>query len=256
MRCPYNVHASYASPPDHVETQRPRPSFIARLTEDTKHQMHTTRLRRGLRHAAHISGAAIACASVSTSARAQSAAPRDSLVVTHHQVVVGGRTLKYTATAGLLPIMNNDAGEPHGRMFFVAYTLDRSSQPARASAHLSLERRPGLQLVTGAPARVRPEAPRRRPRRIRRGRFSPAPGVKDNQETWLDESDLVFVDPVGTGLQPADQAGIRIRVLQCRRVTSSWFQEHIRVYLYAIQRLRRPALSGRRELRSQSGDGR
>src|SRR5437764_15072306 len=44
-------------------------------------------------------------------------------VVTHHQESVGGTTMKYTATAGRLPIKRSD-GKIEAEMFFVAYTLD------------------------------------------------------------------------------------------------------------------------------------
>ena len=44
-------------------------------------------------------------------------------VVTHHQVTVDGKLLKYTATAGRLPIKRGD-GKIEAEMFFVAYTRD------------------------------------------------------------------------------------------------------------------------------------
>src|SRR5438477_10853377 len=72
---------------------------------------------------------ALAIALFASPGRTQGAPPRatavrDTLVKTHHQIVVGRRVLKYTALAGTLPIIDNDAGEVHARMFFVAYTLD------------------------------------------------------------------------------------------------------------------------------------
>ena len=44
-------------------------------------------------------------------------------VVTHHQITVDGKLLKYTATAGRLPIKRGD-GKIEAEMFYVAYTLD------------------------------------------------------------------------------------------------------------------------------------
>src|SRR5215469_7052151 len=44
-------------------------------------------------------------------------------VVTHHQISVDGKALKYTATAGRLPIKRAD-GKIEAEMFYVAYTLD------------------------------------------------------------------------------------------------------------------------------------
>src|SRR5712692_780970 len=46
-------------------------------------------------------------------------------VITHHEIRVGGKTLKYTATVGMMPIKNRD-GETEARIFFMAYTLDDS----------------------------------------------------------------------------------------------------------------------------------
>ena len=44
-------------------------------------------------------------------------------VVTHHQVTLDGKVLKYTATTGRLPLKRGD-GKIEAEMFFVAYTLD------------------------------------------------------------------------------------------------------------------------------------
>src|SRR5262249_44257660 len=57
---------------------------------------------------------------------AQAPTPPDSIVTTHSQVIVGGKTLRYTARAGLLPLLDNDTGELMARLFFVSYTLDRA----------------------------------------------------------------------------------------------------------------------------------
>ena len=47
----------------------------------------------------------------------------DAPVVTHHEVRVNGRALKYTATTGYLPI-KSASGDVEARLFFMAYTLD------------------------------------------------------------------------------------------------------------------------------------
>ena len=160
--------------------------------------MHTARLRRRLWHAAYVACAMVACLLMPPRAGAQGSASPDSVVVTRHQIVVGGRTLKYTATAGLMAIANNDAGDVHGRMFFVAYTVDR--QPGSPPRPLTFlwNGGPGssssqVHLLGFGPRRLKtadtyPTQP-----------FLTGADLVDNQETWLDESDLVFVDPVGTG---------------------------------------------------------
>lgn len=51
-------------------------------------------------------------------------------VVTHHQITVDGKLLKYTATAGRLPIKRAD-GKIEAEMFFVGYTLDGQDMARR-----------------------------------------------------------------------------------------------------------------------------
>ena len=86
----------------------------------------------------------------------------DRIVTTNHQVAVDGKPLRYTARAGHLPIRDNETGEVHGRMFFIAYTTPRRAGRAATPADLSVERRAGLELVARAPARLRPATHRAR----------------------------------------------------------------------------------------------
>src|SRR5262245_10829290 len=75
---------------------------------------------------------ALATAWVVTPAARQDLAQTPVIVTTRHQVTVGSSVLRYTARAGTIPIRDNDTGEPHANMFFVAYTLDRvPGAPAR-----------------------------------------------------------------------------------------------------------------------------
>src|ERR1041385_734995 len=53
-----------------------------------------------------------------------SPAPEEPPVITRHEIHVGGATIKYTATAGMMPIKNRD-GEVEARMFFTSYVVDR-----------------------------------------------------------------------------------------------------------------------------------
>ena len=61
----------------------------------------------------------------------RAAAEIDGIVTTHHEVTVGGRVLRYTAKAGLIPIRDNETGDAHGHVFFVSYTLERASGGGR-----------------------------------------------------------------------------------------------------------------------------
>ena len=119
-------------------------------------------------------------------------------VITHHQIHVGGRVLSYTATAGTLPIRGGDNDEVEGNIFFIAYTLDDPA-PKRPLT-FSFNGGPGsasvwLHLGAIGPKRVKMNAD---------GSMPPPPfELIDNQQTWLDQTDLVFIDPVGTGYSRA-----------------------------------------------------
>ncbi len=115
-------------------------------------------------------------------------------VTTKHQLSLGGQTLRYTARAGLLPIRVNETGEPHGQVFYVAYTLDGAPSARRPLTFL-WNGGPGsnsvlLHFVGFGPKRLADS----------RGAAGCVEcDVQDNEATWLEHSDLVFVDPVGTG---------------------------------------------------------
>src|SRR5262245_17084373 len=53
--------------------------------------------------------------------------PQNRIVVTEHQVSVGGRLLRYAAHVGHLPILDHETGDVHAHMFFTAYTLQRGA---------------------------------------------------------------------------------------------------------------------------------
>src|SRR5215470_14992488 len=63
-------------------------------------------------------------------------------VVTHHEIHVGGKTLRYTATAGMMPLKNTDTGEVEAHIFYIAYTLD-GQQPDRRPLTFSFNGGPG-----------------------------------------------------------------------------------------------------------------
>ncbi len=117
-------------------------------------------------------------------------------VVTKHTVQVAGRTLAYAVTAGFLPL-KSESGEVEARVFFMAYTLDRGGTPvSKRPLTFSFNGGPGaasvwLHLGALGPKRVK----------MKDDGMMPAPpfGLVDNEETWLGDTDLVFIDPVGTG---------------------------------------------------------
>lgn len=120
--------------------------------------------------------------------------PEEKSVVTHHSMHIGGQTLNYAATAATY-IIKDDAGNPKATFFFVAYTKDDVPD---------ITRRPISFLYNGGPGSaslfVHMGMGPRRVVLTPDGHGMPAPySVADDEDTFLDASDLVFVDAVGTG---------------------------------------------------------
>jgi carboxypeptidase C (cathepsin A) len=63
-------------------------------------------------------------------------------VVTHHEIRVNGKALKYTATAAMMPI-RDAKGDVEAHMFFMAYTLDGVSDTGRRPLMFSFNGGPG-----------------------------------------------------------------------------------------------------------------
>ena len=120
------------------------------------------------------------------------------IVATRGEVTADGKVLRYTAHAGHIGIRDNEAGDVHGNMFFVAYTLDRAPGARPRPLTFVWNGGPGsnsglVHLLGFGPKRIT-AATGSMPR------FSPwGTALVDNQDTWLAHSDLVFVDPIGTG---------------------------------------------------------
>src|SRR5919202_242120 len=113
---------------------------------------------------------------------------------TPHTVRVEGREIKYTATAGTLPI-RLDNGQVVARMFFVAYTKDGEDVKTRPVSFL-YNGGPGaatiwLHIGSFAPKHVQMEDEGLHP--------EPPYKLEDNENSLIDVSDLVFVDAIDTG---------------------------------------------------------
>ncbi len=116
-------------------------------------------------------------------------------VVTHHEVQVDGRTLAYTVATGLMPI-RHDSGQKEAEIFFMAYTLTGVDSPAERPVMFSFNGGPGSSSVWLHMGAVGP----RRVKMLDDGSLPPPPyRMEDNSLTWLEHTDLVFIDPVGTG---------------------------------------------------------
>jgi carboxypeptidase C (cathepsin A) len=118
------------------------------------------------------------------------------------QIQLDGKTLKYTVTVGSLPVRDKD-GKEAGAVVYTAYTVDGENRPVT----FAFNGGPGASSVYlnfGAIG----------PRHMNAGNEGDSPSdpptLTDNPGTWLDFTDLVFIDPIGTGFSratvPDDQA--------------------------------------------------
>ncbi len=123
----------------------------------------------------------------------------DAPIVTHHEIKVGGKTLKYTVTTGKLPL-NNRAGEPEAHVFSMAYTLDDAGPASKRPLMFSFNGGPGSSSVW---LHLGALGPKRVPMPDDASYPKPPYALTVNEATWLDKTDLVFIDPVGTGFSRA-----------------------------------------------------
>lgn len=119
-------------------------------------------------------------------------------ILTKHSVNVGSKTLNYTVTTGFMPLKNAVSGDVEARIFYMAYTLD--NPPAKRPLMFSFNGGPGSASVWLHLGALGP----RRIKMLDDGMLPPPPyEMEDNAQTWLTETDLVFIDPVGTGYSRA-----------------------------------------------------
>jgi carboxypeptidase C (cathepsin A) len=151
-------------------------------------------------------------------------------VVTQHEVIIEGTRVKYTATAGYMTLPDYE-GKPKANIFYIAYTRDADAPPAAPAPEA-----PPAGEAPGAPATETTPAPAAQspapidpatrpitfafnggpgsssvwlhmgalgPKRVcmeSEGWAPPPPyATVDNEHSWLDVTDLVFIDPVSTG---------------------------------------------------------
>jgi carboxypeptidase C (cathepsin A) len=118
--------------------------------------------------------------------------PPDS--TTRQTLELPGRTLAFSATAGSIRLFD-DKGEPQADIAYTAYQLDGADRSSRPVTFV-FNGGPGaasawLQFGNNGPWRLAINADQVTP--------SASPDPQPNAETWLDFTDLVYIDPVGTG---------------------------------------------------------
>jgi len=160
--------------------------------------------------------------------------PEPEPVVTRHELRLGNRVLNYTATAGRLPLTNEQTGQVEAHVFFVAYT--RNDAAADRPLMFSFNGGPGAASVWMHLGLIGPKRVKLNPD----GSYPPPPfTLIDNEFTFLDFTDLVFIDPVGTGYSRAVTQELGRKFWSVDGDIQS-VAEFIRLYLTRYQRWRSP----------------
>jgi len=136
----------------------------------------------------------------------KSEVPEEVISETKHSVLINGKEIKYTATAGTLLLKEEvreeegDVEKPKATIFFIAYTMDDVEDLSKRPLTFSFNGGPGsssvwLHLGLLGPRRVFLDD---------EGHAPPPPyRLVDNEYSLLDNTDLVFIDPVSTGYSRA-----------------------------------------------------
>jgi carboxypeptidase C (cathepsin A) len=121
--------------------------------------------------------------------------PEEKSSVTRHTLSLDGKSWPYTATAGNLLLKDED-GTVKASVFYIAYTLDGVKDPGTRPVTFSFNGGPGSASLWVHMGAFGPKIVER----TDEGMALPPPGrLVDNPYTLLDQTDLVFIDPVSTG---------------------------------------------------------
>jgi carboxypeptidase C (cathepsin A) len=120
-------------------------------------------------------------------------------VFTTNTVTIAGQRVKYVAETGMLPILKPD-GTTSASVFYIAYTRLGETNTSARPVTFCFNGGPGsssvwLHLGALGPRRVKMNPDGTLPK--------PPFGLVDNDYSILDNSDLVFIDPVATGFSRA-----------------------------------------------------
>ncbi len=128
---------------------------------------------------------------------------QDQLSTTQHSVTIGQQEIHYTVTAGTIVLKEeqekdskSDGEKAKASVFFVAYTLDNVGDTAKRPITFSFNGGPGsssvwLHLGVLGPRRVETDQ--------QGNLLQPPYQLVENQYSVLDQTDLVFIDPISTG---------------------------------------------------------
>ncbi len=141
-----------------------------------------------------------------TPAESPKPTPKDNLVITQHSVTINGQEIRYSVTTGTMVLKEEaekkgdkegefEGEKPKAEVFFIAYTKDDISDKSKRPITFSFNGGPGsssvwLHLGLLGPKRVNMNDTENTP---------PPYTLVDNEHSLLDQTDLVFIDPISTG---------------------------------------------------------
>ena len=157
------------------------------------------------------------------------------LSVTNHSLNLNGEVIKYTATAGYLPLQS-EAGKTIANVYFTAYTKDEIEDVSKRPITFAFNGGPGsasVWLHMGAFG----------PKKVAMTEEGLAPiqpyELIDNENTLLDITDILFIDPVNTGYSRAAAGENPTQFFGYQNDIES-VGEFIRVYMTQFERWSSP----------------
>jgi carboxypeptidase C (cathepsin A) len=160
--------------------------------------------------------------------------PAEKTSKTSHSIQLNGKPLAYTATAGTLVLKKDE--KPWASMFYAAYTRDGVPDIAKRPITFAFNGGPGsssvwLHMGALGPKRVEMGPDGQQPK--------PPYRLVDNEDTALEFTDLVFIDPVTTGFSRA-APGEQDKQFHGFDGDLESVAEFIRLYLTRYERWRSP----------------
>ena len=126
--------------------------------------------------------------------------PEEKTSQSRHSVTIDGKHLDYTATAGTILLRDEEEDKPTASIFYIAYIRDDVKDSSTRPLTFSFNGGPGSSSVWMHLGML---GPRRVHLAEDGGALPPPYKLQDNEYSLLDETDLVFIDPVSTGYSRA-----------------------------------------------------
>ncbi len=156
--------------------------------------------------------------------------------VTHHKLRLGGEEIAYTATAGTLPL-RDEKGEKQADIFYVAFLREGVADAGRRPVTYAFNGGPG---AAAAYLNIGALGPRSLDFGASGKPQQAIDQVTDNGDSWLPFTDLVFIDPVGTGYSRAMGGEDAAKKFWNVRSDLDALAQIIRLHLTQIGRLTSP----------------